>query len=151
MKYLFNFIVFSSIFLLLSSCSIPQIPNKIALVYGISEYGTNQDAPNLNVADDDANALADLFTLQEFNVIKRVNSEATKATILNDIASLQGSSNLVVFYYSGHGTIFNNRSAICPKDIWSDISNSIQPDNFISDEELFSAFSELFLVLSETV
>lgn len=65
-------------FLLFSSCTMPKPPDRVALVYGISEYGKSQNAPNLVVADDDAEAVKNLLQNQGFNVTLKTNTEATK-------------------------------------------------------------------------
>jgi len=130
---------------LFSSCTIPEPPDRVALVYGISEYGNSPNAPNLELADDDANAMNDLLNTQGFDVILKTNSDATKLAILNDILFLQGFNGLVVFYYSGHGFADNNESYICPKDIWDDTKGYIW-DHLISATELFTAFKNAGLM-----
>lgn len=134
------------LFLLFSSCTMPKPPDRVALVYGISEYGTSLNAPNLVVADDDAEAVKNLLQNQGFNVTLKTNTEATKSAILNDILFLQGFNGLVVFYYSGHGFADNNESYICPKDIWDDNKNGYNWNQLISATELFTTFKNAGLM-----
>lgn len=98
--------------LVAAGCALPggYSPRGVAIVYGIAWY---EDAvpqtyqPNLAVTDDDALAMADLLQDQGYEVVLRLDEEATKAQLAEDFAAAAetirtGGGNLV-FYFSGHG------------------------------------------------
>ncbi len=104
----------------LLACSLPEAPTRTALVYGISIYQTaygegDPSSNNLTYTDNDAQDVATLLLRSEQNwdvktrIINPQNLDTieapTRANIENDINSLIGTQGLVLFYYSGHGTV----------------------------------------------
>jgi hypothetical protein len=77
----------------------------------------------------------------EFYLINKLKDlQATKTAILNGIATAfsgADSDDVSYFYYSGHGTLYNGVSYLCPTDI------SSFPSSFISTNELESALSAI--------
>lgn len=91
---------------LLAACA-QDIPyDKYAIVYGVADYQVG--ISDLSYPDDDALAMEALLTdpTQGYQVLRRIDSAATKANLLADIASVAAAAkeeDLFVFYYSGHG------------------------------------------------
>jgi uncharacterized caspase-like protein len=95
-----------------AGCGVPgaYAPRGMAIVYGIAWY---EDAvpqtyqPNLAVTDDDATAMAQLLEDQGYDVVLRLDEEATKTQLAEDFAaaaeSIRREGGNLVFYFSGHG------------------------------------------------
>lgn len=100
---------------------------KYALCIGINDYpGTEND---LSGCVNDANDWAEELRSRGFSVDILINSQATKANILNGMKALlerATAGDIVVFTYSGHGTWVPDQSgdeadgrdeALCPYDL----------------------------------
>lgn len=130
--------------LTLGGCTIPEAPQRVALVYGVADYpGSSND---LSAPTYDAANMAALFTRQGYTVTQKINDAVTKDTILSDIKDikyLQGFSGLVVLYFSGHGTATSEgKAAIVPYDALqvSGQSVTLQEQNLITAADLNAAF-----------
>lgn len=103
----------------LFSCALPVPEDRLALVYGVSEYSGVTD---LIWTDEDADAVADVLANQGWTVNKRVStldpgSGWTKADMQADIQAASGNPGLVLVYYSGHGYLDSQGKAyLCPWD-----------------------------------
>lgn len=94
--------------LLLGGCSLGQdlVTASFAIVYGVAQYS---DAPayfDLAYTDDDARAVAELLESRGYEVILRLDSQATKSqlqTDFDDVAERAGPHDTVLFYFAGHG------------------------------------------------
>ncbi len=98
------------------SCSEPDPAETYALVYGLADYLYISD---LNLTDDDAEAVADLLEAKGWDVTLRLSSEATLAQIEADISELSAvmdDNDRLLFYYSGHGVSYNDNYWIFPYD-----------------------------------
>jgi len=131
----------------LFSCAIPEAPDRVALVYGVSVYDADLSegsGPNLTLADNDAEDVAALLTVQGWDVRLRTDAAATSVAILQDIADLEatGFDGLVLVYYSGHGGLFGGESVICPKDSYNGVANQWVTDNFMTAQELFDPLKD---------
>lgn len=107
----------------LLACSMPEPPNRVALVYGVSTYIEGGSSVNLSLTDDDARAMGAMLSAKGWSVTTRVadssvattNEQASRDRIEADIAALAGFDGIVLFYYSGHGAYdVRGESAICP-------------------------------------
>ena len=110
------------------------LPNKYALVVGISNYANFDD---LSYCDDDARAWEHYLRLKGYEVRILVDGQATKNAILEGIEwmdSVETSEADCVFTFSGHG-IYEYESYICPSD-----SSQYSYNMDISDSELGNAF-----------
>lgn len=90
--------------LLLASCNFEIDYKQYALVYGIADYNVD---PDLQYADDDAVAMDALFSSQGYEVIRRIDSEATYGQLIADFDAIKsqiGKDDLFVFFFSGHGS-----------------------------------------------
>jgi hypothetical protein len=128
------------------SCSLPEEPEKHALVYGISIYNTNLSEgtyPNLSATDNDAADMANLLESQGWTVKSGIantqvhadNLDASRTAMEEDIAALTGSTGPVLFYYSGHGSrSYYGESCILP---YGSLSNY---GEWITVTELYSMF-----------
>lgn len=132
---------------LASSCRMPEPPSRTALVYGISIYDVSAGeglSGNLTYTDDDARSVAASLEAQGWDVklgladtqVAAESQDATRAAIEADIAALSGTEGLVLFYYSGHGTLIGSRSYILPFGSLADYSEMISAD------ELYAMFEE---------
>ncbi len=109
-----------------------------ALVVGIADYEDN-NIPDLNFTDDDANSME--FTLwsefpnwDNYYITTYINTAATKGAIqskLYQLASLADTNDVVLFYFSGHGSKNQNNEFILPYDAVQDTFST-----YISDLEL---------------
>lgn len=131
-----------------AACTMPKVPTGTALVYGISIYQTaypegDHRSNNLTYTDDDAEAVARLLTAQGWIVKERIantqipeeNMDTTRLAIETDIAALQDTQDLVLFYYSGHGTYnYSGESQIIP---FGAIENT---SDRITSNELYAMF-----------
>jgi hypothetical protein len=96
--------------------------NRYAVIYGVADYPGS--ANDLNYTDDDAEdfrtALITDGGFQTSNVRLRLDSEATSTNMQNDItswlASTVGPNDLVVFYFSGHGSQGLGSEWLCTYD-----------------------------------
>lgn len=135
------------------ACTMPVIPIRTALVYGVATYFEDHNGrPNLSLTDNDAEDITTLLRSNNWDVTAGIansnivlqNSLASKATIEADIMSLEGTEGLVLFYFSGHGGVVGTESVIYPY-------GSIVPSNtypyyktlpayFITSSELTAMF-----------
>ncbi|GAB1433481.1 hypothetical protein MASR2M29_21070 [Spirochaetota bacterium] len=130
--------------MLLLGCTMPEPPRRIALLYGVSKYNISLNEgvyPNLSAPDDDADAMEAGLSSKGWEVIKRINTEASKTRIIDDIADLAGSNAIVLFYFSGHGVSYNDIAYICPYGA-IDSNDRLQLDNSISTKEFYSYLKE---------
>lgn len=129
----------------LGSCAMPSPPKRTALVYGISIYDTAKaegSYPNLTLTDEDATSMAAMLTTEGWSVtagiadsnIDRNNQDASRTAIENGIAGLAGTDGLVLFYYSGHGSMVNGESVIIP------YGTVTEPTQWITATELRARF-----------
>jgi len=111
--------------MIFAACAMPSPPKRTALVYGISMYETSVaegTSPNLTWTDEDATAMAAMLTTEGWSVTPGIadsniasnNADASRTAIENGIAGLAGTDGLVLFYYSGHGSMVNGESVIIP-------------------------------------
>lgn len=92
-------------------------PEKYAIVYGVALYdGTAEGyGNNLTYTDDDARAVAELLRQKGYQVIERIDSEATLSNLTADvetISSLANEDSTFLFYFSGHGFSGSELSSI---------------------------------------
>jgi hypothetical protein len=128
---------------LLAGCSFTYpTPRKFAILFGINLYPAGND---LSYPVADANSMEAMLVANGFaptDVYKRTDGAATKVELGNLLASIVGqaaASDLVLFYYSGHGTVYPVNGADAE---WILPSGSISgggafvPSNAIYDKEL---------------
>lgn len=150
---------------LLVSCAIsnPTL-GGFAIIYGISLYdGAYGEGigNNLSYSDDDAVSVSDLFEEQGYQVITRINSDATKKNLEADVewvAEMIGPGEPFVFYFSGHGIsyTFNEIAEISKEpmhgdtpDEWIFLHGSVDYDALVdlqkglSDDQLGSLLSPI--------
>lgn len=117
------------LYALFSSCSLDiEFPERYALLYGVADYpGAAND---LNYTDDDAAAMAALFTEKGFTSVKLfTDSTATFSSMQDEISQLNIPENsLFVFYYSGHGLKSGETEYIFPYDY--------ETNGAVSDDQL---------------
>ena len=96
--------------LLATSCTPSiQLPKRYAVIYGISRYVDSLDPgspPNLTYTDDDAISVGQMLEERGYEVLVRIDSDATLKQLRSDLDDLQGrlsEGDLFLFYYSGHG------------------------------------------------
>jgi len=131
----------------LTTCSMPEAPTRTALVYGISIYDTGagegaNGTDNLTYTDNDAIDFADALESHGWSVTRgiantQVDSEsqdATRNAMEADIALLAGTEGLVLFYYSGHGSIYGGEAVIIP------FGTIDTPSEWITVSDLFAMF-----------
>jgi hypothetical protein len=81
----------------------------VALVYGVSRYLASYPdgySPNLVAPRDDANSLGTLLAGNGWQVLSRIDSQASAVTLQADVANLAATAaagQRVLFYWSGHG------------------------------------------------
>lgn len=119
---------------------------RYAIIIGVSDYaGTDAD---LNYADDDAElvkeTLIGLYHFEDNNIYLLLNDAATRDSILDKIAYLQGiagTDDEVVFYYAGHGA--RGRADDGDRETVDEgiVPYEFTPDTVIWDGELKEAFS----------
>jgi hypothetical protein len=102
-----------------------------AVVVGISDYRFIND---LRVCDDDARAMRNLLQAEGWSVTTLIDSQATKATILQAIRTQVVGASEFIFAFSGHGTRSGSTGYICTYDGSSNAS-------FINEGELVAALS----------
>ena len=117
MNYRFSRLtVFFASLLVAASCALDNTPpGGYAIVYGISLYDPEfeEGAPftlNLTYSNDDAVAVAGMLDEAGYEVILRIDTEATLANLQNDIdqvANRVGEEENFIFYFSGHGARLN--------------------------------------------
>jgi hypothetical protein len=125
--------------ILASSCSLPESPERVALIYGVSIYGAGY---NLTYTDDDARGMVNLLVSQNWTDIRpRIDQDTTKVNIAADIGLLdsQRFKGTVLFYYAGHGYYVDGVQYIAPAGSISS-TGAILLENMISPDELFSWF-----------
>ena len=142
----------------------PEETNGYAVIYGVSLYDPLYEEGewnNLTYTDDDAVAVSALFTEMGYQVITRVNGEATVANLAADIAATAeaiGPDENFVFYFSGHGISSGVGpilgSGVEPElddgsDEWIffygsiDRSGFVDPDAAVSDDQMRFLLSDL--------
>lgn len=130
---------------LASACGMPEAPIRTALVYGVSIYDAafaEGVSGNLTYTDDDARSVAASLLAEGWAIklgladtqVAAESQDATREAIEADIAALSGTEGLVLFYYSGHGTLIGGRSYILPYGSTTDYSEMISAD------ELYAMF-----------
>ncbi|RKX99437.1 MAG: hypothetical protein DRP54_07240 [Spirochaetes bacterium] len=156
LKFKFTFILpvlLLCIFLIISSCTITN-ENQIrfyALIIGINNYA-DTNVPDLDYCVSDAVEMKDALINQGWNesdTVILLDSQASKTNIiqnLNDIFSKASSSDFILVYYSGHGTVIPDTNgdendgedeAIVPWDFtYGDYST------LLLDDELGEIFQE---------
>lgn len=81
--------------------------NSCAIVVGVNTYASST-WPHLNYAVKDANGMAEFLRTQGFEVIKLVDSNATKQAIVSavedQLAGKLALNDRVLFFFAGHGT-----------------------------------------------
>lgn len=110
------------------------LPNKYALVVGISNYASFDD---LSYCDNDARAWEHYLRVKGYEVRTLVDSQATKDAIIEGIQwmdSVETNESDCAFTFSGHG-VYEFGSYICPYD-----SSLYSYDRDISNSELGDAF-----------
>jgi hypothetical protein len=147
----------------LSGCVLDTPYDKYAIVYGVSIYDpANPEndglGPNLIFPNEDADAMAAMLLGQGFQVVERINQDATLDKLENEdvpfIAGLAQEQDLFVFYFSGHGGYAGTgpepSGANSPTE-WIYLRDSIVapwPYSFdysktLSDDQLVGAFSNI--------
>ena len=126
------------------------LPNKYALVIGISDYA---DFSDLSYCDNDARAWEHYLRVKGYEVRILVDSQATKNAILEGIQwmeSMETNESDCAFTFSGHG-VYEFGSYICPYDSSlnsynRDISNSEFGDAFdnFDSEHIFFFFDSCY-------
>ena len=109
--HILSIFAFLTVSALLTGCgSVNSLPDRYALVYGVSDYGgatgANFNINDLSLPDDDAADMEALLLSQGYTVTTRTNAEATRAQFEADIASVAaqaGPNDLVIIYFAGHG------------------------------------------------
>jgi uncharacterized caspase-like protein len=123
-------------------------PRRFAIVYGINTYPPIVNSLTYPVAD--ATSVRDMLASHGYIVQLRTESSATKAQLILDIASaaaLVGPDDLLLFYYSGHGTQSTSqgvtREWILPYGSVDAATGSIIEGNAIYDAELGAMLGSL--------
>jgi PKD repeat protein len=111
------------------------MPNKYAVVIGISDYQGDND---LTYCDEDANTWTAYLEAQGYTVHTLIDSQATSTAIFNEIKWMEAqeeAGDYVAFVFSGHGYYSDRErsSSICA---W----NIEEQDGLIYDAELGTAF-----------
>ncbi len=102
--------------LVTAACTIDTAPpGGYAIVYGVSLYDPEfeEGAPstlNLTYSNDDAVAVAEMLDEAGYEVILRIDTQATLANLVSDIeyvVSRIGKEENFIYYFSGHGARLN--------------------------------------------
>lgn len=110
-----------SILMIASNCQINGQAKKFVVLVGISNYINHPSPKNLTLADDDARNFAAYFksdiggNLSDKQIGLITNEKATKKniiTLMNKVFSQASANDMIIFYFSGHGT----SGAFCPTD-----------------------------------
>lgn len=152
-KFILFYLFFLTLPLLFTSCvPYPTPPNTIstyrALSIGIGDYINYGPDGDLLSPPYDVNKMSRMYwdccfspTCITFHKIdKLTDRQATKASIFNKIQSTFSGAkenDVSYFYFSGHGTLYNRTSYLCPADFNGNISTAI------SVNELESALSAI--------
>ncbi|CAF2965342.1 unnamed protein product [Rotaria sp. Silwood2] len=87
---------------------------KLALVLGIGEYEEGRKLPN---AENDANDMSLVLEGIGFIVTKKLHLTYTEMRhVLVDFDASIRSTDMVLFYFAGHGTQWENQNYLIPKD-----------------------------------
>jgi uncharacterized caspase-like protein len=105
-----------------------RIQRRLALVIGVWDYNRNQDLRN---PGHDADDMASTLTSSGYLVTKGLNSTSAKMhSMIADFVREIRPSDLVLFYFSGHGTQWHVRTAFDTK---------IKSVRFFIGSELFNS------------
>lgn len=113
-----------------------SMPNKYALVIGISDYQGDGD---LSFCDEDADSWTAYLQAQGYTVHTLIDDQASTTEIMDEIAWLEGqeeTGDYVAFVFSGHGS-YSDRTRSSYICAW----NVEEQDGFISDAQLGDAFA----------
>ena len=131
-------LVIAAALLIATGCTLDTTPpGGYAIVYGISLYDPEFEEGefltlNLTYSNDDAIAVADMLEEAGYEVILRIDTQATLANLVSDIGDVStrvGKEENFIFYFSGHGARLN---------ITADDSAGTEPDGRdILDEWIF--------------
>jgi len=133
--------------------------DKVALCVGINNFKNFPSAALrgcVNDVNDMEKMLKDLLGFQAQEVVKLIDSEATKTRIMNDLkkiveGAISGRYDHVVFSMSSHGTQVPDLSgdepdrvdeAFCPYDL-AQSGDDWDPEHIIVDDELRDLFIQL--------
>jgi uncharacterized caspase-like protein len=113
-----------------------------ALILGISDYQpAGPGGPDLNYADDDANDLYQTLITEhnwkQENIIKLIDSQATKSEIqnsLNNLAARENSNDLFLFYFAGHGSYTLDQPPIDEVDGFDEYILTHDQEEILDDE-----------------
>jgi len=127
---------------------------NVALLYGVSNYGTGSGVGSLTYPALDVEALNPLLSTTNgglYSVVARTDSAATKATMKADIeaaAAVLGPESLFLFYFGGHGIQGTSgvlgtegHASIAPYGVGT--GSSFSPTNMVTEDELRSWLSVL--------
>lgn len=121
-----------SVAVAIAACSMPEPPQRTALVFGIADYeGTSND---LAYTDDDATDIADTLIMNGWTTSLKLDEDSDLSGITSAISALAGTDGIVLFYYSGHGGLVNGKANIIP---YGTVSDSTQ---WITASELTAMF-----------
>ena len=99
--------------------------NRWAVLVGVNQYEDKSNYGKLSVCVNDVNAIAEHLKTSSYDKKRvRLLTDNTKAlpkrnnilTTLQSVANATDSSDLLLFYYSGHGDLFNGESFLVPRD-----------------------------------
>lgn len=142
------------------STMIAEVPEKQALLIGISDYPTIKDNPDLEWHDihgaNDIAVVAPTLKKQGFKTTSLTNSKATAANIRKAFQKLESSvkeGDLVYIHFSGHGQAVEDRNgdendgwdeAIIPYDARIKFLKGVyEGENHILDDELEKYFTTI--------
>ncbi|MDY7027002.1 MAG: caspase family protein [Spirochaetota bacterium] len=144
----------AALLLLLTACTInPTPPDRYALVYGVSEYVTQDD---LTYTKNDATEVANELISKGYNVYLRItddlgNNNATKVQFIDDFQNIVptiSKDDILLVYFSGHGGQIV-QGADSDEDQFADgydeailFSNGIDTDSLLTDNELYTMLSQ---------
>jgi hypothetical protein len=141
--------------MLSAGCVLDAPYSKYAITYGVSIYDSGLpegSGPNLRYADDDAISVAAMLGNQGYSVLLRIDSQATKAQLLSDIAEVVSKAkegDLFLFYFSGHGGQAGTGAEAAFGDSqneWIFLHGSVDPLNLaatVNDDQLISALAAI--------
>jgi uncharacterized caspase-like protein len=140
------FFILAATAVLLSCGQNVALPDRYAIVYGVSDYGgaigSDFNINNLSLPDDDAADMEALLLSQGYDVTTRTNSAATRVAFEADIAAVAaqaGPDDLVVIYFAGHGFGDGMEEQYSQEllDFFGDLGGTESDDSAPMDEYLF--------------